>query len=221
MYIDTLGATPPAASTKTGPEDMMGKDTFLTLLVAQLRNQDPLNPMEGTEFTAQLAQFSSLEQLQNVNDNLGLIHFNQGEELIFKAMDFMGKEIDVNGDQLILAEGNSAKGGFLMETHGDCVVTVFNAHGTAVKHIPMGGLDPGTHQFEWDGTEDSGSALDDGVYSFTVTAVDGTGQPHSVETFLSGRVDRVNIEGQVPLLYVGDMPVALPSVRDVRMASES
>jgi flagellar basal-body rod modification protein FlgD len=220
MFIDTLGATPPAAPTNTGPEDVMGKDTFLTLLVAQLRNQDPLNPMEGTEFTAQLAQFSSLEQLQNVNDNLDLIHSNQGEELIFKAMDFMGKEIDVNGDQLILADGNSAKGGFLLETSGDCVVTVYNASGAAVKQIPMGSLDPGSHQFAWDGTENSGSALDEGIYNFTVTAVDGTGQSHALETFLSGQVDRVNIEGQIPLLYVGDLPVALPSVRDVRMPDE-
>jgi flagellar basal-body rod modification protein FlgD len=221
MYIDTLGATPPEAATKTRSEDVMGKDTFLTLLVAQLRHQDPLNPMEGTEFTAQLAQFSSLEQLQNVNDNLGLIHFNQDEELIFKAMDFMGKEIDVTGDQLILADGNIAKGGFLLETPGDCIVTVFNANGTAVRHIPMGGLNPGSHQFEWDGTKDSGEALGDGVYHFTVEALDGTGQFRAVETFLSGRVDRVNIEGQVPLLYVGDMPVPLPSVRDVRMPDES
>jgi flagellar basal-body rod modification protein FlgD len=221
MYIETLGTIPPASSTKKSSEDIMGKDTFLTLLVAQLRNQDPLNPMEGTEFTAQLAQFSSLEQLQNVNDNLGLIHFNQGEELIFKAMDFMGKEIDVNGDQLILAEGHNAKGGFQLETSGDCLVTVFNTDGKAVKHIPMGNLGPGAHRFEWDGKGDGGEGMEKGGYYFSVKSVGVTGQPIPVETFLSGRVGRVNLEGQIPLLYVNDVPVTIPSVRDVRMASES
>jgi flagellar basal-body rod modification protein FlgD len=221
MYIDTLGTNISTTSTETKSEDVLGKDTFLTLLVAQLRHQDPLNPMEGTEFTAQLAQFSSLEQLQNVNDNLSNMQVNQAEELIFKAMDFMGKEVDVQGNNLALAEDTPAKGGFHMEESGDCVVSVFDAHGTAVKNIPMGFMEPGTHSFEWDGTGDDGSTLEQGIYNFAVTAVDGTGQVLSVETRMSGRVDRVNIEGGIPMLYVGDVPVALPNVRNVRMPAES
>ena len=220
MFIDTLGTNSPTmANADTQSEDILGKDTFLTLLVAQLRHQDPLNPMEGTEFTAQLAQFSSLEQLQNVNDNLSNMQVNQAEELIFKAMDYMGKEVDVQGNDLTLAQDIPAKGGFSMEASGDCVVTVFDAQGTAVKNIPMGFMEPGTHSFEWDGTGDDGSTLEEGIYNFAVTAIDGTALP--VETRMSGRVDRVNIEGGTPMLYVGDVPVALPNVRDVRMPDES
>jgi flagellar basal-body rod modification protein FlgD len=221
MYIDTLETNISTTSTETKSEDILGKDTFLTLLVAQLRHQDPLNPMEGTEFTAQLAQFSSLEQLQNVNDNLSNMQVNQAEELIFKAMDFMGKEVDVQGNDLTLAEDTPAKGGFHMEASGDCVVTVFDAQGTAVKNIPMGFMEPGTHSFEWDGTGDNGDTMEEGIYNFDVTAVDGTGQTLPVETFISGRVDRVNIEGGTPMLYVGDVPVALYNVRNVRMPAES
>jgi flagellar basal-body rod modification protein FlgD len=221
MYIDTLGTNISTTSTETKSEDILGKDTFLTLLVAQLRHQDPLNPMEGTEFTAQLAQFSSLEQLQNVNDNLSNMQVNQAEELIFKTMDFMGKEVDVQGNDLTLAEDTPAKGGFHMEESGDCVVTVYDANGTTVKNIPMGFMEPGTHSFEWDGTGDDGSTLEQGIYNFAVTAVDGTGQALPVETFMSGRVDRVNIEGGTPMLYVGDVPVSLYNVRNVRMPAES
>jgi flagellar basal-body rod modification protein FlgD len=221
MYIDTLGTTLSTTATDTKSEDVLGKDSFLTLLVAQLRHQDPLNPMEGTEFTAQLAQFSSLEQLQNVNDNLSNMQVSQSEELIFKAMDFMGKEIDVQGKDLMLDDETPARGGFYMDAPGECVVTVFDANGTAVKNIPMGRLEPGIHSFEWDGTGDSGAVQDPGIYGFAVTAVDGTGQALPVETFLSGRVNRVSFEGGTPLLYVGEVPVAIPNVRDVRMPADS
>ena len=221
MYIDTLGTNTATAPEEKTSEDVLGKDSFLTLLVAQLRHQDPLNPMEGTEFTAQLAQFSSLEQLQNVNDNLSNMQVNQAEELIFKAMDFMGKEIDVLGSELMLTEDTPAKGGFHIEAPGECVVTVFDAHGTAVKNIPMGPLEQGTHYFEWDGTGDSGGVLAEGPYHFAVTAQDGSGQRLPAETYMSGQVDRVNLEGGAPLLYVGDVPVTLPSVRDVRMPETS
>jgi flagellar basal-body rod modification protein FlgD len=223
MYIDTLGNQTSTTSTSasTDSEDILGKDTFLTLLVAQLRHQDPLNPMEGTEFTAQLAQFSSLEQLQNVNDNMSNMQVTQEEDLIFKAMGFMGKEVDVLGSELTLTENAIAKGGFSLEASGDCVVTVFDVYGKAVKNIPMGYMEPGTHSFEWDGTSDNGDVLEEGTYNFAVTAVDSAGQELSVESFISGLVDRVNIEGGTPMLYVGDVPVALPNVRDVRMPAES
>jgi flagellar basal-body rod modification protein FlgD len=222
MFIDTLGTnTSTTSTTNTQSEDLLGKDSFLTLLVAQLQYQDPLNPMENTEFTAQLAQFSSLEQLQNVNDNLSNMQVSQEEELIFRAMDFMGKEIDVQGSDLMLTENGSAKGGFYMEEPGECFVTVFDANGTAVKNIPMGQVGPGTHAFEWDGTSDNGDTLEPGIYHFTVTAVDTAGQELSVEPFMSGRVNRVNFEGGTPMLYVGDLPVPLSDVRDVRMSSEA
>ncbi len=222
MFIDTLGTNSSAMSnTDAQSEDILGKDTFLTLLVAQLRHQDPLNPMEGTEFSSQLAQFSSLEQLQNVNDNLSNMQVNQAEELIFNAMDFIGKEIDVQGSDLTLTENISAKGGLYMEEPGECVVTVFDADGTAVKNISLGQMDAGTHSFEWDGTGDNGDTLEEGTYNFAVTAVDSTGQELTVETYMSGRVDRVNIESGIPILYVGDVPVSLSSVQNVRMPDES
>lgn len=222
MYIDTLGSTTTTTTTTdTQSEDILGKDTFLTLLVAQLKNQDPLNPMEGTEFTAQLAQFSSLEQLQNVNDNLSDMQVTQSEELIFQAMNFMGKEIDVQGSDLVLTEETPSRGGFYIDAAAECVVTVYDAQGTAVKNIAMGSLEQGTHSFEWDGTGDSGAVLEPGAYSFAVTAVDGTGQALTAETYMSGRVDRVSFEGGTPMLYVGDVPVALSSVQDVRMPSDA
>jgi len=73
MFIDTLGTYSESTPTYTSPEKELGRDQFLTLLVAQLKNQDPLNPMESADFTAQLAQFSSLEQLFGMNESLDAI----------------------------------------------------------------------------------------------------------------------------------------------------
>ncbi len=221
MYIDTLGTTYPTASSETSSGDALGKDAFLTLLVAQMENQDPLNPMEGTEFTAQLAQYSSLEQLYNVNDNLESINDGQSGMSSYYALDFMGKEIYVDGDALSLKQGTEVSGGFSIDEAGNCTVRILDSSGQQVKSISMGDLDVGTHGFDWDGLDENGNTLSGGDYTFEVTAVGDDGKSLSVETYTMGMVDRVSLEGDTPMLYVGNMAVAVSDVKDIRLSQES
>jgi len=201
--------------------DKLGKNEFLKIFLAQMRNQDPLNPMEGTEFTAQLAQFSSLEQLFNVNDNLESLKGAQGDMNKYDALNFIGKDIVAKGDQLSLGEAGVGKGSFQIQAQAACAVNVTDGAGNLVRTIPLGPLDAGNHSFEWDGMNSSGLRLPAGIYSFTVNAVDETGSPVLADTMTSGKVTRVNLEGDTPILYVGDIPVNFNQVLDISLPEES
>jgi len=90
---------------QTSEDNTLGKDDFLNLLITQLQNQDPLSPMDSTEFSAQLAQFSSLEQLSNVNENLETLLLYQGSLNNSQAVSFIGKTITASGDSVLITDG--------------------------------------------------------------------------------------------------------------------
>ena len=197
--------------------DEIGRDSFLTMFMAQLKYQDPLNPLDGKEFSAQLAQFSSLEQLYGVNDNLEDLKTSQDNNARFQALDFIGKEIVAEGNTLSLAQGQTAGGGFTLGTSAFCNVLIYDENGTPVRRMPLGALEPGVHNFVWDGLDDSGNQAPPGAYGFEITAATGQGEILQVETRVVGKVTRINLEGGgAPVLYVGDLAVDLSQVLDIK-----
>jgi flagellar basal-body rod modification protein FlgD len=213
--ITGLGLTQDASSTKKS-DALQGEETFLKMFMAQMKYQDPLNPMESSEFTAQLAQFSSLEQLFTVNENLESIKASQGQADRFDALLCIGKEITAEGNNLSLATGETAKGAFQLAGNGECTVMVLDAGGNLIRQVPLGYMEGGEHRFEWDGLDASGSQRAPGIYGFKVLALGDQGQPLSVATMIRGMVDKVALEGNAPVLYVGGIPVALSQVKDIR-----
>jgi len=209
------GGTATSTSSSSTQNDSVDKDAFLKIFLAQMQHQDPLNPMDGTEFTSQLAQFSSLEQLYNVNTNLQSLQTSAGGSTRYQAMDFCGKEITAKGDQLTLDEDGSAKGQFQLQGQAECTVQVTDSSGNVVRTIPLGVLAAGQRSFSWDGLDSSGNKVASGTYSFSVNAVDGTGSSVLCDTMVTGKVTRVNLEGESPILYVGDIPINLSEVLDI------
>ena len=207
--------TATSTSSSSTQNDSVDKDAFLKIFLAQMQHQDPLNPMDGTEFTSQLAQFSSLEQLYNVNTNLQSLQTSAGGSTRYQAMDFCGKEITAKGDQLTLDEDGSAKGQFQLQGQAECTVQVTDSSGNVVRTIPLGVLAAGQRSFSWDGLDSSGNKVASGIYSFSVNAVDGTGSSVLCDTMVTGKVTRVNLEGESPILYVGDIPINLSEVLDI------
>jgi len=197
----------------------LGRDDFLKIFITQLQYQDPLNPMEGTEFTAQLAQFSSLEQLFNLNEELKQIRDIQAGENRFQALSLIGKEIVADGDKLALKEEGGATGAFELRGSADCTVVIEDGSGNLVRKIPLGHLEKGRHTFQWDGRDETGARMGPGSYRFSILALDETGQAVSVDTYISGLVSRVSMDGNSPILYVGDIPVELSQVTEVKVAS--
>lgn len=204
-----------SSSTSSTSAGSVDENTFLKIFLAQMQNQDPLNPMSGTDFTSQLAQFSSLEQLYNVNTNLQSLETSTGDSARYQAMDFCGKEVTANGDQLSLGQDGTASGAFQLQGQADCTVQVTDSSGNVIRTIPLGTLAAGQQTFSWDGLDSSGNRVAAGTYTFSVNAMDSTGASVTAGTMVTGTVTRVNLEGSSPILYVGDIPVDLSDVLDI------
>jgi flagellar basal-body rod modification protein FlgD len=210
-----------ANTSSTHSEKMvMGKDDFLTLLVAQLQNQDPLNPSDSTEFTAQLAQFSSLEQLQNMNDTLGNFEVYQSTLNNIQASGFIGKSVTAAGDTLSVQDGNADP--IVFELSEDCenvYIKIRDAYGTYVADIEAGPLEAGQHTISWDATDDTDMEVPEGAYTFTVMASDANGNTVASTSFITGTVTGVNYESGETKLLIGDQELPISSVIRVEAVS--
>lgn len=208
----TTQSIPSMEDTKAS-ESVLGKDDFLNLLVAQLRNQDPLKPMESTEFTAQLAQFSSLEQLYNVNDNLGTLESSQAAMHNNQAVSMIGKTAWAQGSIIQKADNAAVDLHFgLGQDASETMVYIYDAQGTYVKTISAGAMQAGSHLVSWDGTNDNGTMVPDGNYQMEVLAGDAEGNTVPSETFVVGLVTGVTFDQGTAHLQVNDLRVPLSSV---------
>jgi flagellar basal-body rod modification protein FlgD len=200
----------------TQSKEVMGKDQFMTLLVAQLQNQDPLNPMDSTGFTAQLAQFSSLEQLQNVNTNLSSLSASQSELSNVQAISFIGKTILSSGSEFQVNDGTTGKIHFNLSKDAEAVqVSVYDAAGNFVRNIQAGQMPVGDQIVNWDGINQDGGLSPDGKYSFEVMAVDSENEPVNVTTYARGKVTGVNYKDGTPYLLANQIEIPLSSVISV------
>lgn len=203
-------------------KEVMGKDAFLTMMVAQLKNQDPLNPLDGTDFTAQLAQFSGLEQQIQGNSNLesilGVLGNTKDESNIF---DYIGKVVESDGNPVQVAAGEPVSGGsFTLKESASITVTVYNK-----EHVPVRQMGPseefmsqGTHNISWDGTDENGQKVPDGEYTYEIIAKNGKGHYVPVSTKDSGMVDGVTTVNGAAYLSVGGRLISPASVEHVRLA---
>jgi flagellar basal-body rod modification protein FlgD len=182
------------------------------MLVAQLKNQDPLNPMQGSDFSAQLAQFSSLEQLFNVNDNLESIKGAFDEKGDDNLLDYIGKEVLSEGDTLTLKEGESLGANYSLEQSAATVINIFDTNGVQVAQLTPGVQAAGVHKVEWDGKGVDGSTYTDGVFTYEVLQLNQSGAYTAVSTGISGTITGVTFNEGMAYLLMGDNLVAPSSV---------
>ena len=212
---------PVHAGAETSRENEMGRDTFLTLLVAQLKHQDPLNPMQSAEFTAQLAQFSSLEQLFNINDNLKVLQGTNDAQIPEYLLDYIGKEIKSSDSNITVINGKASGSSYTLTEHGNVLITVFDNKGLEIRTIHKGNQDPEEYDFYFDGKDNNGYPVPDGEYSYTVQAFDNEGSPIEVKSGISGQVTAVTYQGGIPYLIVGDHLIKPESVTEVSAGETS
>ena len=194
----------------------LGKDDFLKLLVSQLQNQDPLNPMESTEFTAQLAQFSSLEQLTNMNKSLDYLLLYQTSINNAQAVGFIGKTVKASGNSISVEDGAPDQVQF--DLAGDAAevnVFIYDASDNLIKTINCGSLSDGEQSIEWDGTNDDGEAVSDGTYTFEVSARDENGETIKASTYMTVKVTGVTFREGNAYLLAGDIEISMNDIIEV------
>jgi len=189
-------------------------NNFLTLLTTQLKNQDPLSPMDTTQFTQQLVQFSAVEQQINGNKKLDQLIGLQSTANAYGAVGFVGTQVAADSDQLSL---QNKKGKFdynIEHTSGTALLKITNSSGQLVM-VKQVDATVGKHPVEWDGTDYNGSQLPDGAYTVAVSYQDSAGTNYEAPITTYGTVDSATIaDGQVSL-KIGDVSVALDKVTSI------
>lgn len=185
---------------RKGEEDM--QDRFLKLLVTQMQNQDPLNPMDNAEVTSQMAQISTVSGIDKLNITLEKLVADSDARRSFEAATMIGRSVLIPGTDMQL-ENHAGIGGFeLTEPADKLVVTVKDSAGIAVRDIDLGAQPAGIGTFAWDGLANNGNAAADGQYSFALKAVRNN-QEITASALAFGSVSSAQADKDGALLEVG------------------
>ena len=178
--------------TKMADDGVLGKDDFLMLLIAQLSAQDPLDPMGAQDFSAQLAQFSGLEQMTNVNTNLEILQKLQTASKNTSSLNLIGKTVESHGNAFNHSANSSETLSYSLASDAVSVrIDMFDSTGSQVDMIRLDNQGQGKNTASWDGFDKHGNPLPAGTYSYTVKADNQAGVPIAVDTFSSGLVTDV------------------------------
>ncbi len=185
---------------------------FLTLLTTQLKNQDPLAPMDSTEFTNQLVQFSQVEQSINTNQKLDDLLALQLGGLSNVALGYVGMDVTYTSAEMNFDGTRPVSINYGLEKNASILkVNVYNETGQLIRSFD-GPKTTGAQTISWDGKNSSGTTLPAGTYSVKVDAADGQGTPMTVKTAVSGNVRGIESQNGVVFLLIGDRAVALNTV---------
>ena len=204
----------PAKRRKVG-NNQMGKDAFLKLLLTQLKNQDPTNPMESHDMAAQLAQFTSLEKLTAIDEGITSLAQKRGENLNYDALNMMGMQVSGDSSKILrLNQKDSHDVVFQLSGPAQRAdVRVRDGAGNLVQELSLSELKVGENKLTWNGKNQSGETAAEGEYSVTIEARDMSGKKVPVKTQFFGQVTGVNYTAQGPVLMLGNKTVRLKDVR--------
>jgi flagellar basal-body rod modification protein FlgD len=205
---------------KEGEHNKMGKEEFLKLLTYQLQHQDPMNPMDQSKMTGELAQFSQLEQLSNLNKKFDDVNRTKNIEDKFYAASFVGKKV-VTGGSSINLKNSGDPGEVLFKLDGDAskvLVRVLDEKNNIMGEMWKDGMSQGSHQVTWDGVALDGSPAAKGTYKAQVKAWDSLGNEVLAKTEATGIVQSVNFDEGEPVLTVSGQKVFLRDVQSFHTA---
>lgn len=197
-------AAPGSLTSAFGNSKGLGRDAFLKLLVAQLKNQDPLKPQDNSAFVAELAQFSSLEQTMGINDRLDLLSAQSQGLQNSQVVSLVGKQATVRGS-LVTTDGTGlgVPVAFSLDAPTEkTVVTIRNQEGASIRTIELGQRQAGVSQITWDGRDEAGNVQPAGTYSVAVQASGTSGAAVAVSQETKGTIQAVSFDKGYPVLHL-------------------
>jgi flagellar basal-body rod modification protein FlgD len=191
-------------------------DTFLQLLTTQLRNQNPLDPLDTNAFTQQLVQFSSVEQQLKTNDFLASLVASNANAVQTNAVTYIGKVVSAEGTRSELI-GGKAVWNFSLKDAATVTVNIKDETGATV-YSQTGPLQAGNGMFEWDGKRADGSTAPNGTYSISMVGKNAEGSNVPISTEFTGTVTGVDFTGNEPVLLIGTTRINISGVTSIRSA---
>lgn len=206
-----------AANAKPG-DSQLGQQSFLTLLVEQLKNQDPTNPSDSAQMAVQLAQFTQVEQLTQLNESIeGLTESQQSTNaglINTMAAGLTGKEVKISKDTIEFTGGEREINFNLDSRATDVKIQIVNRQGEVVTELDSGALPAGDHSFTWNGRNDSGDTVAPGEYGIVINAKDGSA-PVRANHYLQGTIDSLKYDPQGVLLKVNGEYINMGNVLEI------
>jgi flagellar basal-body rod modification protein FlgD len=222
--LQSTAVGPPQIGGANANKGVMGKDDFLKLLTNQLRYQDPMNPLKGAEFASQLAQFSSVEQLSNMNTLL--TESINANFILTQAINnglsagFVGKEVRASGNSFTLGPPGDGlrevKLGYTLASAAQTVkVVIKDEQGRVVRTMSVTGTSKGDNTFTWDGTTDTGEDVPAGKYTFSAEAKGTDGKAIDASAFLFGRVSAVRFTTEGTKFVINGQEILLGDILEI------
>jgi flagellar basal-body rod modification protein FlgD len=212
---DLTSAQPNTSLDLYANQDALDKDSFLKLLVTQLRNQDPLDPMQNTEFIAQLAQFSSLEQMQNVSTGVNDLKILMQSVNNSFATEMIGKDVKFTGNSFRLTDDQDANVYFAIAEDATVKINIFDDKNNLVKTIVQSDMTKGTQKITWDGLDAEGDRAAAGRYTYTVSATDSQGAKVEAVTFAVDHVTGLKFDSGNAILMMAGKEIYLSNILEI------
>lgn len=191
---DTVSSSGSSAAPASKGDKELGQADFLNLMIAQLANQDPSNPVQNEDFVAQMAQFSTLTGIQELSGSFKSLSQSLLQGQTLEAASLVGQDVLVPASSVELSSGQGASGAVDLSTSTSRVeVEIYGANGALVRTLDLGSASAGLQDFEWDGLQADGSVAPAGRYEFRITA-EGDGSATALTTLLDGRVKSVSMD---------------------------
>ena len=179
------------------PKNTLGKDDFMKLFIAQMQAQDPLNPQDATQMSAQMAQFNSLEQMMNLNKSLDTMIKGQSTDRAVSMVNYVGKEVDIGNGLLKWDKNKLTKSTFEIDQPlANAAVEVRDGSGQIVSQEDLGNLMPGEHNVKWTGKMKDGNTANSGIYNFAIIAKTTDGQEVAVPIKTKVKVTGIDMQAE-------------------------
>jgi flagellar basal-body rod modification protein FlgD len=206
---------------RTVGDPTLGKDAFMTLLLTQMKNQDPTNPLKSHEMAAQLAQFTQLEKLQNIDSGIAGLRKDAEPNKNFEALAFIGKTITTDNSKVSRTDTESQHEiRFNLPADAQTMkMVVKDAAGNPVRNLEFKNLKSGKNELNWNGMTDDGSKAPAGEYSVAFEAMGSNGHKMAIETKTEGVISGVNFTPKGPQLMVGKQVVNMSDVKSIAESS--
>jgi len=218
--LDAINNSTSSQAASTDNKTILGKDDFMKLMIEQLEHQDPLNPMDGTQFASQLAQFSSLEQLTNLNEAVSQsIDTNY---LLTQSINntmtaaLIGKKVKISGNAIQNTGQDNVEFGYDLPANAAMVkINIYNENDALVKTIENPRITDGENKLNWDFTDNDGNRVPEGKYTISVEAVDNAGGDITVNPFTFGLIDGVRFTDSGTKLLSGNSEYMLSDILEI------
>jgi flagellar basal-body rod modification protein FlgD len=222
MIANNVGNIIPYSSSDKTPKSSksalngLGKDAFMKLLMTQMQYQDPMSPMDNKDFIAQMAQFSSLEQMQNMNQSLTSFIKAQTGSAKLNALTLIGKDVKVNKQYFSIKNGSTEdKLKYEVQAPGDVNINIYDENGKTVRTIKLGETDPGEKDFYWDGKDDNGKTVSDGKYYLEISDKLKNGNIAYLTPSIYGKVSSISFKNNDVSVYVGKDKYSIDDILEV------